>query len=106
MPYTERKIVSDDDANALERAVGARTIPALTVGSQALRGLSQTDWLAYLDAAGYPRESKLPRGWQAPAATPLTERPPAVARAASAAAPAVQATADTPAPQSESKIKF
>ena len=106
VPYIERRIASEDDAAALERAVGGRTVPSALIGSQALRGLSQTDWTIYLDAAGYPRESKLPRGWQAPAATTLTERPPAVARAASGAAPAVQATAETPAPQSESKIKF
>ena len=74
VPFTEKLIVSDDDAVAMERVIGARTVPSLTIGAQALRGLSQSDWTAYLDAAGYPRESKLPKSWQAPAATPLVVR--------------------------------
>lgn len=74
IPYAERRVSSEDDAIALERAVGGRTVPALTIGTQALRGLSETDWTAYLDAAGYPRESKLPRNWQAAPVLPLTER--------------------------------
>ncbi len=108
VPYTERRVGSEDDAAALERAVGGRTVPALTVGSQALRGLSQTDWTVYLDAAGYPRESKLPRNWQAPAATPLVERAQpqtqtqAQARSAPAAAPAAP---QEPAP-ADNGIKF
>jgi glutaredoxin len=74
IPYNERRVASEDDVQALERAVGARTVPALTIGAQALRGLSETDWAAYLDAAGYPRESRLPRNWPVPVATPLVER--------------------------------
>jgi glutaredoxin len=87
VPFNEKRIVSEDDAAALERTVGGRTLPALTVGSQALRGLSQGDWTSFLDAAGYPRESKLPRGYQAPAATPLVERAPPPQRAPVAPAP-------------------
>lgn len=74
IPYTERRVANEDDAAALERAVGGRTVPALTIGSQALRGLSQPEWTAFLDAAGYPKESRLPRNYQAPAATPLVDR--------------------------------
>lgn len=81
IPYTERLIVSNDDVAALERTTGGRTIPTLTVGGQALRGFAASDWTSYLDAAGYPRESRLPRGWAPPAPTPL------VARAAPSAAP-------------------
>ena len=74
VPYNERRISSEEDALALDRAVGGRTVPALTVGAQPLRGFSETDWAAYLDAAGYPRESKLPRNWPVAAVTPLVER--------------------------------
>ncbi len=91
IPYTERRVQSLDDAAALERAVGGRTVPALTVGSQALRGLSETDWTAYLDAAGYPRQSQLPPNWQAPPVTPLVAR----------AAPAARTPAPPPAPPAE-----
>ena len=104
VPYSERRVVSEDDAAALERAVGGRTVPSATIGSQPLRGLSQTDWTAYLDAAGYPRESKLPRNWQAAPATPLVERaaPPVVR----SAAPPPQPDAPTQPPAPESGIKF
>ncbi len=76
VPFSERTVASDDDAAALERLVGGRSVPALTIGAQALRGLSQTEWTSYLDAAGYPRESRLPRGWSAPPPTPLVQRTP------------------------------
>lgn len=77
VPFGERRIGSDEDVMALERLVGGRSVPALTIGAQQLRGFSEADWGAYLDAAGYPRESKLPRNWPAPTATPLVERTPA-----------------------------
>ncbi|MFN0186809.1 MAG: glutaredoxin family protein [Aquabacterium sp.] len=76
IPLTERLVTHDDDAEALMRLTGARTVPALTVGSQALRGFNETDWHSYLDAAGYPKESRLPRDWKAPAAAPLVARQP------------------------------
>jgi glutaredoxin len=97
VPFAERRITSEDDAAALERAVGGRTVPALSVGSQALRGLQQSDWAAYLDAAGYPRESRLPRNYQAPAPQPLVERTVPVTRAP--AAPAAVPVAPAPAPE-------
>jgi hypothetical protein len=50
-------------------------VPALTIGIQQLRGYSAIDWGAYLDAAGYPRQSLLPRGWQIPAPTALAGAP-------------------------------
>lgn len=76
VPYTERQVVSVDDVAALERTVGGRTVPALTVGGQALRGYSVSDWTSYLDAAGYPRDSRLPRGWAPPPPAPLVARAP------------------------------
>lgn len=95
VPYSERRITTEDDAAALERLVGGRTVPALTVGAQPLRGLSETDWSNYLDAAGYPRDNKLPRGWQPPEATALVERSTPAART-QAPAPAVPAAAAEP----------
>jgi glutaredoxin len=97
VPYSERTVASDDDAAALERLVGGRSVPALTIGAQALRGLSQAEWTSYLDAAGYPRESRLPRGWTAPPPMPLVQRTP-LPQAAQAPAPAAEATPDRPEP--------
>lgn len=101
VPYSERLVSSEEDALALERAVGGRTVPALTIGAQALRGLSETDWTAFLDAAGYPRESRLPRGWPAPAATPLVERAPVRPQQAAPTPrlPAAPAAPAVPAPE-------
>jgi glutaredoxin len=87
VPYSERRIATEEDAAALERLLGARTVPSLMVGAQPLRGLSETDWTAYLDAAGYPRESRLPRNWQAPPPLPMVERAAPAVRAAAAAPP-------------------
>lgn len=96
VPYTERQIVSDEDSAALERLSGGRTIPSLTVGSQALRGFNPADWSSYLDAAGYPRESRLPRGWAPPAATPLVARAPATPAAPPLPAEPVRPAASPP----------
>ncbi|MGC4079876.1 MAG: glutaredoxin family protein [Rubrivivax sp.] len=104
VPYRERSVVSDDDTRALERLTGARTVPALTVGQQVLSGLAAADWNAYLDAAGYPKESKLPRSWQLPPVAPLTEGAPARA-ARPAAEPASAAPAGTP-PPAEGGFRF
>jgi glutaredoxin len=108
VPFAEKRVATEDDAAALERVVGAKSVPALTIGAQPLRGLSETDWGAYLDAAGYPRDNKLPRNWPKTAAAPMVER---VAPAADAApsprerAPAVE-PATAPAPASPTGIRF
>ncbi len=96
VPFAEKRVATDEDALALERVVGARSVPALTVGAQALRGLSETDWGAYLDAAGYPRENKLPRNWPKTASTPMVER---VAPSADAAPARTPASPSTPPPE-------
>ena len=91
IPYSEKLVGSEDDIAALQRLSGGRTVPALTVGGQAMRGYLESDWLATLDLAGYPRESKLPRGWQAPPPAPLVARTPVevpVANAPAARQPA------------------
>ncbi|MDP1901915.1 MAG: glutaredoxin domain-containing protein [Rubrivivax sp.] len=88
IPYAERRILGEEDAQALERIVGGRTVPALAIGPQQLRGFSETDWTSYLDAAGYPRESRLPRDWPQTVPTPLAERAPPARAAAPAPAPA------------------
>jgi glutaredoxin len=87
IPVTEKLVQSPEDSEALERISGGRDAPTLSVGSQTLRGLAPEVWNSYLDAAGYPRESRLPAGYQYPPATPITER-----REASVTRPAPQRT--------------
>ena len=110
IPVAEKQVQSAEDSEALERLSGGRDAPTLTIGSQTLRGLAPEVWNSYLDAAGYPRESRLPASYQYPPATPITER-----REASAARPmpvrtAPQADADSAAapraPVNPSGIKF
>lgn len=84
VPFAERQVLIEDDAVALVQLSGGRTLPTLTIGAQPLRGWSPGDWAAYLDAAGYPRESRLPRGWKPAAATPLAPRAAASAASGSA----------------------
>jgi hypothetical protein len=94
----------------MNRITGGRSVPALTIGTQALRGFSDTDWHAYLDAAGYPRESRLPRGYQAPASTPLVARkaesPEVPGTRAATPAPQPTVLAPPPSPPSPTGIRF
>lgn len=98
VPYSERRIATEDDAAVLERVSGGRTVPAVTIGGQALRGLTPGDWTAYLDAAGYPRESRLPRSWKAATATPAAGERSGPSRAIAATPPV---PVQTPAPEGE-----
>ncbi len=109
VPYTERSVSSDEDVAALERAVGGRSLPALTIGAQQLRGLAEPDWIAYLDAAGFPRESRLPANWPAPVVSPLTARMPAPAAAPPRPAPAprpARPAAEPAEPEAPTGLRF
>jgi len=102
VPYTEKRISTEEDAQALERIVGALTVPALMIGAQPLRGFAEQDWVSFLDAAGYPKENKLPRGWPTPEATAMVQRaaPVAAARAPAPPPPAEPAPVPEPSPGS------
>jgi glutaredoxin len=110
IPFTEKQVQSAEDSDALERLSGGRDVPTLSIGTQTLRGLAPEVWSSYLDAAGYPRESRLPASYQYAPATPITER-----REASAARPVpprgiaaadADATAATRPPANAAGIKF
>lgn len=107
IPFVERRVINEDDAEALNRLTGGRSVPTLTIGTQALRGYSDSDWHSYLDAAGYPRESRLPRGYQQPAATPLVQRQAeAAAPQRPAAPPPAEPAPPPPAPPAPAGIRF
>jgi glutaredoxin len=108
VPYGERQAASNEDIEALEKLSGGREAPTLTVGSQILRGFATDSWGQYLDAAGYPRESRLPSSYQYRAATPIVERRDAtVARTGDAPAPAQLPRATAPAsPVPSGGIRF
>lgn len=104
IPFAERVVgTTGNDQSALQQLTGSTTLPVLTVGQQRLTGLTASEWHSYLDAAGYPRESKLPASYKAPAPAALV--PPADAAPAQ---PAVEPPAATPpeAPASGPNIRF
>jgi glutaredoxin len=76
VPYSEHVVSGPEDAEALERLSGSREAPTLTIGSQVVRGYAPELWSSYLDAAGYPHDSKLPTSYAYKPATPVVERPP------------------------------
>ena len=93
VPFAEKQVQSPEDSDALERISGGRDAPTLSIGTQTLRGYAPEVWASYLDAAGYPRESRLPTSYQYPAPTSIVDR-----REASAARPTAAASAPSPAP--------
>lgn len=93
IPFSEKLVTTADDSSALQRLTGATSLPALTVGAQVVRGWQREDWMSYLDAAGYPKESRLPANFPQGKAEPLTE-----ARQATPAPTAPQRAAPAPAP--------
>lgn len=108
VPFAERQVQTPDDVLALERLSGGRDAPTVGIGGQVLRGLTPELWNSYLDAAGYPRESRLPANYQYPAPTPLVAR--AAPQPAAPAAPA-ELPADLPVtlpslPASTGPIRF
>lgn len=92
IPFNERTIASNEDAEALQRLSGDNTLPMLTIGTQQIKGYSDAEWTQFLDAAGYPKTSLLPATFRNAPAAPLVavERPatPPAEAAAPAAEPA------------------
>ena len=105
IPFTEKTVNTNDDIAALKRLGGDGNLPMLTIGGQRLSGFSNADWNQYLDAAGYPKTSQLPGGYQRPAATPLVaiHIPPAAPanQAGGGTAPASPEPPITPRPTPE-----
>lgn len=76
VPYSEKTVSTQADVQALQRLAGTQSLPVLTIGGQQLRGFAESEWVQYLDLAGYPKTSQLPPSYRAAAATPLV--PPQV----------------------------
>lgn len=97
IPYTEKTVSSQDDAEALKRLAGEAALPLLTIGSQRLKGFSEPEWTQYLDAAGYPKQSMLPSGYRRPAPSPLvTVQAPVAKPPTDNASPAPRTPAEVP----------
>lgn len=71
VPFSERTVSTPEDTESLQRISGENSLPFLTIGGQRIKGLSESEWAQYLDAAGYPKTSQLPATYKNPAPTPL-----------------------------------
>lgn len=96
IPYTEKTITSNDEIAALQRMSSDSSLPFATLGGQKLSGFSANEWDSYLDAAGYPKASMLPRSYRQPAPTALIPKAVAPAAAAAAAPAAGKDAAEAP----------
>lgn len=115
IPFTEKTVNTTEDGKALQRLSGDASLPFLTIGSQQLKGFSDSEWTQFLNAAGYPASSVLPSSYRPPAATPLVTAitAPAAATGDGATArptpvPPTTAARPTPPPSNENPagIKF
>lgn len=116
VPFTELTISTQEDADALQRISGDRSLPLLTIGGQKIKGYSETEWSQFLSAANYPARSLLSSTYRNPPPKPLVavQRPEA---ATAQAAPQAPADTDTitraeapppaaPAPANPGGIRF
>jgi len=71
VPFTEKTVQTAEDDKALQAQEGTRSLPVLRIGTQQLKGFLASDWSGFLDAADYPKQSKLPPNYQWPKAVPL-----------------------------------
>lgn len=79
IPYSEKTVETSQDGEALKRLSGEASLPFLTIGSQQIKGYSDTEWTQFLDAAGYPKQSTLPSGYRRPTPSPLVATRPETA---------------------------
>ena len=106
VPFSEKTVSTVEDSQALQRLSGENSLPFATIGSQQLKGFSDSEWTQFLNAAGYPSASVLPSTYRQPAATSLVviaAAPPTVTAPPRAAA---QVPQSTPAATNPSGIRF
>ena len=104
IPFSEKTVENNESIDALKQLSGQSSIPLLTIGSQQLKGFSDTHWSQYLNAAGYPEKSTLPSNYRRPSPSPLAQakaagnsanKPKEAAKAPEAAAPETPVTPPT-----------
>jgi glutaredoxin len=74
VPFAERTVASNEDIDAFKKLNPDNTFPIATIASQQLKGYEETEWTKYLDAAGYPKSSVLPKNYRNAEATSLTPK--------------------------------
>lgn len=110
IPFTERTVTTAEDQAALERLAGDSSLPLTSIGGQKLRGFSDVEWTQYLDAAGYPGTSILPKNYRFATPTPLVavQKPAEAPKEAPKPVPppAAPAAPSAPGPSNPAGITF
>ena len=76
IPYSEKTIVSQQDATAFKRIDPGLRVPLLRIAGVALTpGFDAAAWQQALHAAGYPEQSELPKGYRFALPQPLVAQP-------------------------------
>lgn len=91
VPFTEKTVSTAEDSEALQKLSGGTSLPFLTIGGQHISGYLASEWSQYLNAAGYPEQSKLPANYRRAPATPLVTPQREATKTATPAAPPVVA---------------
>lgn len=55
IPFAEKKLATQQEFDAFRQQSGGDSVPALSVGSNWLKGFLASAWRSELDAAGYPK---------------------------------------------------
>jgi glutaredoxin len=76
VPFTERSVSSNEDIAAFKKLSGDTSMPLATIATHQLKGYEESEWTKYLDAAGYPKSSVLPRNYRNAEAISLAPKKP------------------------------
>lgn len=110
VPVTEKTVTTHEDGQLFARVSPDNALPLITIGGQRISGFQAADLNRYLDAAGYPAESQLPRNHRNPPAQALAPAPapvPAAPVREPGQAPAASAPAPVaPPPSNPAGIRF
>ena len=109
VPFVEKTVSTPDDVKAYTKQESTDQLPSARIGQKQLLGYSQTEWVSYIDAAGYPAKSALPLNyrWPEPAPlAPLAEAKPAVSAPVRNNAPVPADASVPPAGSSPSGFRF
>jgi glutaredoxin len=94
VPFTEKTVNTAEDAQAFQKLSTSTSLPLLIIGGQHVSGFLASEWTQYLNAAGYPEQSKLPASYRRAPAAPLAAIKP-VAIETTKPTPANPAPAET-----------
>jgi glutaredoxin len=75
IPFQEKTIITTEDIRAFAKLEGTDQLPVIRIGQKQIIGFNQSEWVSYIDAAGYPAKSLLPLNYRWPAAAPLVPPP-------------------------------